>query len=660
MMSVRGRRRGQMLAGILLLIALLGVLAYGLYSMMLGFTVQAHRVGANLGVDELALSGLAAAAAHLRDLLRPDAPLARELAAGASKGGPLAVDISSERDLLLADYPGATLEVSAVLGTPKTLSGASPTDPAEKTRLTQGRGWDPRELRLPVTLTARAAWDGSDRTLTVQRELAVVNLSPGTLGKFTLWARDLTPQDAAGFSSSFDGLPLASSKRPLVLHNGGAAPEDPTSRDPQSYRRRGYVYLGGEPRLALTAGYLGYGELWTFLPIEELSGLSASSALPVYTDGDPPDFFKVAHAGQKLDLRHMITGFYDGPDAKGRTLQSIYPRLASGASSLLHLYGTAEQPSPTLVLGRVHRVYPTVSAILTDANGDGAADALVSVLPELGDQPFPKGLPAIPVSVDGFAPGTTYPVPPEVTWNAIFGDTGEIYPTFASEVDDRPYVEGYDFLYRADERAASFYPEQKPFKDFQDTFDLAVDGAPFFRGKAEALAVDDVLEKAAYSVEDASGLEGPFIANRTLSLGAVVEVRQAPNGVLNLSGLTVTRGGILILSGAGDIELSDLKFAPGLDFPLVVVSLQGNVTLSVPDGRRGPLPVSILAPSGQLTLKSSGKEPVGIAGSLVVDTLDLKQWAGGGDLYYETRLDPTDAARDTLYRVLCSDAAVRW
>lgn len=669
----RRSRAGQVLWTILLLLAMLAVLAYAVQGMMVEFHVQSHRLALEAGAQALALSGLAGGGARSRAELAPGGRLYEKVLAGESIEGSLKLDLTNEIAVLTATYPGSTLDVSVQVGAPKTLAGASVTDDTEKTRLRSGRGWDPREVRMPVTLTAVARWGDAKRTLVEVREAAVVDVAPGTLGKFTLWAKHLTPANADGFACGFDGQ-AGGRGAPLVLNNGGAAPEEAFSRDPLVYKKRGHVYLGGDQALKVSAGYLGLGEAWTFLPMEELSAMvlagGDAKAPPVYVDGDPPDFFmrtypppgKTPPPFQRFEIRHMMTGFYAGPDERGRTLAQIFPAEAAAAgpsygdSSRLHLFGTAEVPSPTLVLGRVRRRYPSLSAVLVDAEEDGKPDGLVGILPQLEGE-FPAGMPVIPATVPSLDGGPGIPVDAEaeIKWDNMFGDG--TYPTFNSQIEDRPYMDAYSFLYRTDDGTRSFYPDPALFPSFVEDLALGEIDAPFYHGRPEGLTGEDLIEKATWTVADGQELADRFTTNGILALGGVVEVRAATGGTLTLSGVEVRRGGMIVLSGPGDIELTHVKFADALEQPLILVAMEGSVKIARGDDT-DPLPVSVIAPRGRLTTTGSG--PLALGGTVAVDTLDLDQVPDGGDLYYDTRLDPTGGATKDRYRVLFSDASTQW
>ena len=660
---------------ILLLLAMLAILSYAVQGMMVEFHVQAHRLALEDGAQALALSGIAAGAARVRADLGPGGALREQVLSGTLSPGTLTLDVSREIALLTSSYPGATLSVSAQLGTPVLLTGKAVTDAGEKARLTAGRGWDPAEVRFPVTITAEARWGTSKRSLTETREGAVVDIGAGTLGRFTLWARNVLPAGADGYAGAFDGA-AAGPGKPLVLHNGGAAPEDPFSNDPQVYKKRGHVWLGGDQALKVSAGYLGFGETWTFLPMEELSQLVKGAASdqrspPVYVDADPPDFFQRTYPPpdkppppfQRFEIRHMITGFYAGADNRGRKLADIFPGEALGAgpsfgmSSRLHLFGTAETPSPTLVLGRVRRRYPALTAVLVDGNDDGVPDGLVGILPQL-DGVFPAGMPPVPARAPAVGQsGTDVRIDNEgeITWPQMF--TPETYPTFASQIEDRPYMEAYSFLYRTDDGTKSFYPEPPLFSGFVEELTLGPAENPFYSGRPEALNAADLLEKATYHVSGIEQLKERFATQSgELALDGVVEVAGTPGTALKLSGLRITRPGTLILT-AGDIEVGDLTYDAGLALPLTLVALAGNVKIDRGD-ETAPLPLAVIAPQGRLIVSGSG--PVALEGALAVDTLDLDSVAGGGHLYYDTQLDPTSVARRERYRVHFSDAPIHW
>ena len=75
---------------------------------------------------------------------------------------------------------------------------------------------------------------------------------------------------------------------------------------------------------------------------------------------------------------------------------------------------------------------------------------------------------------------------PRSTWANMFD--ADIYPTFASGIADRPYLEAYDFMERSDAADTSFAPAHPRFRDFITECDVSFpDGSRFFEGSASGV-----------------------------------------------------------------------------------------------------------------------------------------------------------------------------
>ncbi|MBF0501693.1 MAG: hypothetical protein HQM09_16255 [Candidatus Riflebacteria bacterium] len=213
----------------------------------LGYVQAAYR---------LARSAIAGAIASIEDgIADQSSPLYHALVDGnPCPGTVLPIDVRPI-DSLAKDQPQGGISVNVRLQS---------TLPLDSNHFVAGMiGADPGEKRCFLEIEAVATVNGYEMRLSELREMRVVHLMPGILGKFTLFvahpdtnagAYNRYANDINGWSD--DRGSNTGKSLPVVLKNGGELDEATAENEsPDSYLQRGFVYFGGgETTLSLTAG----------------------------------------------------------------------------------------------------------------------------------------------------------------------------------------------------------------------------------------------------------------------------------------------------------------------------------------------------------------------------------------------------------------------
>lgn len=308
-------------------------------------------------------------------------------------------------DVLEDEYPGADLDVKlAIEANPLFPRDAYVKDRVEKT--------------VNLTLRATATYRGVTRRGDMTLALKVAHPMPPGSCKFTLFAHDASGENFNAYQNLADGRPAPdSAARPFVLYNtppnvrsdndlnsankvaiDASRPFEQVPEVRKVLARRGYVYLGtgtgnaSELVLRQTAGARladdgsllasPYGEFFhLYDPVHD-------GAYPAYYRlrgaHAPPFFQRLAPAWSGLSdevypyINFLYWGFHEPdpavPGDRGLKDGVLNTDIDSRgeASSLLHLFGSADNPSRTLVFGPVK--YEYIRFGFASADRQGTAD----------------------------------------------------------------------------------------------------------------------------------------------------------------------------------------------------------------------------------------------------------------------------------------------
>lgn len=685
--TVLVNRRGISLFILMGALAVISILAFASHFFARESLQKFRRVTESYQSQLLARSAVACVISRIQDGLQdPKSEIYKTLLAESlAPGTALNIDLSP-LDKLVQDTKGGKVSVRA------TVAAISPLDPDNLGPQTGGA--DSAERRCDLVIEANSQAGPAQTALKEIREFRVVHLMPGILGKFTFFLKT-APADSQAFNRYANNINGWSDERvsptdryqPIVLKNGGELDEGVAEKDdPESYKNRGYIFMGGGPVvLNLTCGNDEmFGEFFHFFR------MGSTSNIPGYYDPTPPPFFTkppdftTRHA-QNLNqggsfapdfaycLKHVVQGFFtvDGNEQNmnfENRLGVDLPGPSTGVnlkmrSSMLHLFGTRSNPSPTLVLGDVRRRYADYTGVVVEATGNNVRDAIFTYLAQttgtmMGLPPLPTSVPAADAS--DLPKGTPVQMDPSLTYPGMFG-TDAVYSSKMCRLVEEPYLRSFDYLCFRNE--SSFLPEKSLFgtngqASIQHSFTLNFHPSlnrkqPFYQdGSLEALPDDFLLAKAVYRVPDWNSFLRHFQKDGKIVLDSVVSIIGSPSSTLEIPGnLVFEKAGMLILEN-GSLRFSGVKLGADPDQIPVLVALKGNIELdsSNPSG----LKAILIALNGSVSQISAGRS-LNLQGGLMVGNFPPDSFRSGGKIAYDSMADPSGPLWGIFYRGFVSD-----
>jgi len=617
--------------------------------------------------------------AHSRDLSAHLAEAARATAVAALRSDGLRAGTSPFMDLLTTEKDCARLEsrevplpknwdleilnqakaIGATVSTKVRFADVALLDGAD---LAFGidRSEKKGHIEIRVSVTVRSV----ELSYLYRVPFKAVNLIPPVVSKFTLFVKNPERTDAtsAGYNryrNFFGGDPVSTvgNLLPLVLVNEqglGLA----------EHVGRGYVFLGGDApvRLHVTSGSDALrGESFLFQATTEMKEKASGGIDPRSTE------LLGRYSREELDfyLRRSYQGFFVR-DASGQDMNAgnrLKKEFASGrtmASNLLHLYGSWQRRSPTLVVGAVYRAYAFLTALIVDTDRDRQTDAVISILPSLDWHDYPWQIPLLPRSIESRShPGQMIDVrslksldPSMHDYVHLFGDHQSYVPLMSRIVDDESYNCSYDFAagYRQGELGAAhaFPASAYPCSGRAYKIDLA-NGEPHFRGDLNSLSMSALEGRTVCQVADEAEFLTRFVRAGHLRLGRVVRIE---TGELTLpSRLVVDEGGVVMVPG--NVTSNGVKNDSNI--PLTLCSLEGSIEIN---SSYRDHEFSSIALSGGL--KNGGRDALVLKGSVAVSSLASDDLKHGGELAYDPRLDPTATSYRNFYRGYVGDMEEEW
>ena len=664
-------------------------------------THKARRVAAQKGAMLLARSARAFALAQIYEGLADyDSPIYQKLVnKNLTNGDAIPLDIASLTSLA-EEYKQGSVDLSV------TIASISQLDPIKLTKTTGGS--DEVERKAILKIVPMAMVDGVSYSFEETRQVKIINLVPGILGKFSLFVQQCDA-NYNKYAANINGEPddrVSSPHYPVILKNGGELDEGKqiSTTDLDGWKRRGFIYLGGGTTvLNLTAGnHEAFGENFHFFNIDSL--LEPKSQIPSYFDPDPSGQFSnppinVWNPISQLStlpqnalppdglfapeftfwIKHLVSGFYTKEDPENSDM-NVDGRLAvhfptpsspgvpnpQMMSSVLHLFGTRSNPSPTLVLGNVFRRYADYSAIVMDATNDKVRDAILTYLNEsTGAMPAQRSV--IQSSLDSEL-GPNKPIVIDTTvfsCEALFAGAGG-YTEKMCQIFQEPYLRSHDYLYHRN--STNFYPQSSTFPGpanslaaATSTFTLSLDASlgrsePFFEeGVLSDLPMEFLLSKCVVKVEDCREFSAHFLNETILNLDTAVLIKEAKDGKYEFPAeVRIEKGGIIVFE-KGNVSLGRISTIPGVDDFLIIVALNGNIVID--NSFSGAMKASLFAPKGEIILKNP-TIPLDVRGSVVVKRLPADCLQAGGKIVYNTQTDPSAPDYGNYYRGMTSNIAL--
>jgi hypothetical protein len=671
------------------LICIIGVV--GIFSLSMQYFVSSHIFQTRKLLDSQATAYLlrSAVACALSQVLEKieetDSDLNKSLIRESfPEGTSLQIDTSALNDIS-ADFRGGKAGVEV------TLLNSTPVSP-EKLTATTG-GFDAVERACELKIKAWATCGGTNRFETQIRTMKIVNLNPGVFGKFAFYLKHPESEDAFNvYSNNINGWEddrVSDNEQfiPIVFNNGGVL-DDCFSTTEDSWKERGFIYLGGKVTLNLTAGDdERYGESFHF------GRLNTENLVPNYypteqpkTFSNPPDFSENRYPTQNtgsgfapdfaLGLKALAKGYFtaDGNNNNmnlSKRLDTFFSASSNDVhpemrSSILHLFGNNTNPSPTLVLGEVNRRYAEYMGIILEYTGNTNRDAFLAFLPnkKTGNLANMMTIPA-EVSPHG---GGDLPSGTKIQVDTMFVNLESMFDTLtdyyesACALRTEPYLRGHDFLYHQD--ATSFHPQTSSFgakeAECQQTFSLNMNkslgrDSPFFEnGKLDEIPEDFLEAKTVFEVNSVDELAERFqdSVSREWSLNAPVLVVGSENSTSELpADFSFNKGGLLVFEN-GNVKISQIQRKSDPDQVMTICALNGNIELDL--SKTGTIQANLMAPRGRLTNLTSSRA-LDVEGSIIVSQFPYDSFPAGGKLSYNKLCDPSGKDYPKFYRAYISD-----
>ncbi|HNY10564.1 MAG TPA: hypothetical protein PKK26_03135 [Candidatus Wallbacteria bacterium] len=465
------------------------------------------------------------------------------------------------------------------------------------------------------------------RTLTVKKQFKLVNILPKALRFFTLFVKTIpNGTDLNGLLTNKEGKII--SGKPLVLYNGAFNRE-------QSPLNLGIIFLGNTPastpinlRLSHGSAIDGAGELFQLNEDFYIDPHYKSRYSP-FTN------FRIGH----LDYG-ICTDMAKMPQ------YGISGNLAG--TSILKLFGTASNPSPTRVLGNVFRSYLKLS-VYQDLKTSGKEYMCeIPFLDTPADFVNPaKG--AVPIAEKGETPPqkrTGLDIARKI-FPSYYGGMKlfNAYKMYMNQIID---WEPYNYsLYNKIKDKHGLFCDQNKIPDlitrlFPESFNN-FGGKPcrpadseFTNDDLRKFIVDDkyILPYISFRYPgngDFEKFKSRFIetaadGKNTLKLGMVVLF----DASVTLPAMTVARGGIIVCRKGNIIVSGDIVNDPVYRQSLTLIALEGDIIINA--NRFDGIIISMGEGSKFIPQKF-----LNINGGLAVNSLDFQKLASlGGNIAYNT------------------------
>ncbi len=472
-----------------------------------------------------------------------------------------------------------------------------------------------------INYSVQVEYYGISKILNIAKQIKVVHTLPKVFRYFSLFIKNI-PKDTEINKLLVDDNGNPTTGKPLILNNG-----EYNGNSSLSPLDLGMVFLGNTPAsepliLKLSHGKKGAGELFHLLD-------------KFYMDTE----FKKKYAGAKgFQVGHFEYGVSSGmANAKMFGIQTQKDIL----SSMLKLYGTPDNPTPTRVLGNVNRSYLRLSAY---------QDSPTNGTEYMGDMPFVTSQNFQTAGVKPIAEKDENPIQVHsAEWIAkkIFPDDmggTDLYKNYSEFMNQFIEYEPYNYsMYTPikDKNGVECNPNRIP--DFtQKLFPSGTNsygGSPakpadeeYTGSDLRSLVLDDkyALPYASYKFagdSDFSDFKKLFMNGTSPDALRLGMIAQFDNDV-KLPKMTVDKGGIIICK-KGNITLSgDIEADPAQNQVLTIIAMDGDIIVDAAKVEA----VLVTMKEGQ---KFSPRKTLELSGTLAVHSMDFdKLLSSGGNINF--------------------------
>jgi hypothetical protein len=530
-----------------------------------------------------------------------------------------------------------------------------------------------------------------------ERPFRVIIPYPMPLTKFSLYLREATNSvnpvkfNTVTIESASTGNIAAGSSRPFVIDNG--FPGENYNRQPDIWKKRGWIYLGGDVLLMnRAAGNRNYGQRYhSYFP---------DANMPVALVLQFPGFSPVPVGSKNLGFRMARWGFSNSIQTgtsssmwkKILAWQMKDPKLSADKrwwqSTCLHLFGEvgkskAEQNlSITRVCGKVYDRFLEMGYLIPSTDGEPPIGAVIGLSKSSFEQTSGQAKKGIIKTIKDKAnsfiadtwvdkniiflpasPQNRLGVPDlremeDFFANLPYSTSGDeiSYEKIMSRANYCAYHETYNLIAQYSQNTQNINlppPMQVPEID-HETFDLSVMGIDTSKIKIPEIApaANSSLgmdKRVCYEVKAGPKenllalLKENFCnkANNDFQLGnSVVKVITGKSGLKLMDNLGAETGGMIMVDGP--IEVGTFRKAASAEkAPLVFMAEKGSITVKN-NGLHPTLAYLIALENGNGQIKTSNpNSPFNLIGGMAAHTFDPAQIRAGGKLFYNQSLDPT-------------------
>ncbi|MBF0546639.1 MAG: hypothetical protein HQM08_19490 [Candidatus Riflebacteria bacterium] len=543
---------------------------------------------------------------------------------------------------------------------------------------------DPKEkmckLRIQISIgLGRLPYRRVQKSYVFSKFCKVQSLSLPVISRFSLFVREPektneTEEGYNRFRNYISGAPIdGENNLPFIVYNT-------TEVRQVDYSRTGHIFLGGtdDIQLHLTPGIQDrYGEYFHFFNINRNEirnpGFLPTTLPPTEAFSSRVRISLYQDITARFSLQGMFSGFYerntsDPPsDMNFRGCLDAFFSETNGRtfkSSSLHLFGSTSNRSPTLVVGKVYRVFPKYMGLKVDMGERGVFPvSLLRTPPQFlsssGSEYQFWGAVELPRTSINIGNGSRITID-GISIRELFENTRE-YLRNASGLIFEPFNKVWDYLRNESGR----FPPSQVFAG-ENGNSLLVDssnysisraenGSQLFRGELNQVGSEELIkDRPTYICENQRDFEANFVNAGEINLrGQFVYVK---NGPLEIPEAVVfSKPGLLAVNGEliikGDIKTSQ----DGVSLSLISVGGNGNITLT---GTNQELNCALVALDGTIRTSSLSNSPR-IFGFVAAKKFKPSDWPSGGELTYNPSWNPSRGDNER-YLVNLSDNYTNW
>lgn len=553
---------------------------------------------------------------------------------------------------------------------------------------------DPKAATGYLVIESTGEYRGAQRKIMVKRQVSIINMVPGAMGKFSLYLNNSVRNNENDFNlirNDYKGM-ITDGPQPIIVYNhavpgysmepGNIADIAREEKEPDVWQKRGWIWLkGNKCRLNLCSGAGDLGEIFHFYDVSKPNDFSpVKFSTPV--ENLPESFFKsvsipwdksseaIRTANYRFGHYFVLDSFHDRSNRKsadamyeGDILSTFEKERYGSKSSILHLYGDARKgyQSRTRVIG------PVYSSFVRFANLDVKPED--TDVKEVFEENQPKPLyllRSIPYSdynnsidISEFAHRQVGG--PLLKTGMIFKNYSE-YAALMSGVVEQPYVDSYNSMQDVyDKKEDRVFPPLKKVlqPDAEGDSIISRGKHTYFKGKP--------------AIEDCVRLIGNRVQNRVETIADFWKQYLNDNGELELNSVVaiennegaefmvpppgkpqpmIVKGGGMILLKKGNISLSGVSLSNSDEILTIANSGEGRIRFESTQ----PNQVNIIAPNSEVEYSSKFE----LFGSLCVKSIYADHRFQGGEIYYRATQDPTKSSYDKFYKVFIASEDSYW